>query len=176
MNARRESRLAVVEGVTSGSFLWSVSATLGLGAIMVAHVWVFAMVRYLGAGYLLYLTLKSARAALRPNQLDARDIGLGNALGAYSKGLAIYLTNPKAILFFGSLYSIGVPHDASMGDLAIVIGAVAIMSFLIFHGIALLFSSRKVMDAYLRLRRWFEGVFVLALGAAGLKVLTARVD
>jgi threonine efflux protein len=134
MNARRESRLAVVEGVTSGSFLWSVSATLGLGAIMVAHVWVFAMVRYLGAGYLLYLTLKSARAALRPNQLDARDIGLGNALGAYSKGLAIYLTNPKAILFFGSLYSIGVPHDASMGDLAIVIGAVAIMSFLIFHG------------------------------------------
>lgn len=79
-------------------------------------------------------------------------------------------------MFFGSLYSIGVPHDASMGDLAIVIGAVAIQSFLIFHGIALPFSSRKVGDAYSRLRRWFEGVFVLAVGAAGLKVLTARVD
>lgn len=30
MNAGRESRLAVVAGVTSGSFLWSVSATRGL--------------------------------------------------------------------------------------------------------------------------------------------------
>jgi threonine/homoserine/homoserine lactone efflux protein len=29
---------------------------------------------------------------------------------------------------------------------------------------------------YARLRRWFEAVFALAFGAAGLKILTARLS
>ena len=95
---------------------------------------------------------------------------------AYAKGLMLHLTNPKAILFFGSLFSIGIPPNASSGALLYVIIAISIQSFLLFHGYALLFSSRKVMAGYVKLRRWFEAVFALAFGAAGVKILTTPLD
>ncbi len=46
-----------------GSLIWSISAALGLGAIMLANAWVFEIIRYFGAAYLMYLAYKSARSA-----------------------------------------------------------------------------------------------------------------
>lgn len=176
MHSGRSMGLALAAGITTGSLTWSVAAALGLSAIMLATGWVLEVVHYMGAGYLLYLAYKSARSAMTPGALQARQIDSRSLTGAFAKGLAIHLTNPKAILFFGSLYAIGIPHSATYADLALVIGAVGLQSFLIFHGYALLFSSGPVVSGYVRLRRWFEAVFAMAFGAAGLKILTARVD
>jgi threonine/homoserine/homoserine lactone efflux protein len=92
----------------------------------------------------------------------------------FSKGLLLHITNPKAILFFGSLYSLGVPANASFQDLAIVIMAVGLQSLLVFHGYAILFSSKVMTNMYLSSRRWFEGAFALGFGAASLKILTSK--
>ncbi|MCD0503862.1 LysE family transporter, partial [Bordetella petrii] len=90
------------------------------------------------------------------------------------RGLMLHLTNPKAILFFGSLYSIGVPRDASAADLLWIITAVGIQATVVFHGYALLFSNRHMIGYYLRLRRAFEAVFAVAFAAAGIKILATR--
>ncbi|MHA1523785.1 MAG: hypothetical protein ACTSY1_05195 [Alphaproteobacteria bacterium] len=50
------------------------------------------------------------------------------------------------------------------------------INFAIFHGVALLFSSPAITAGYAKLARWFEAVFAVAFGAAGLKILTARLD
>lgn len=176
MNSGRPMGLALAAGITTGSLAWSVAAALGLGALMLAHAWVIELVRYLGAGYLLYLAFRSARSAMTPGTIKVRPVAARSLAAAYAKGMAIHLTNPKAILFFGSLYAIGIPQQASFADLALVICAVGLQSILIFHGYALLFSSAPMMAGYARLRRWFEAVFAMAFGAASLKILTARVE
>ncbi len=176
MNSGRLSGLAIASGVTTGSLIWSVSAALGLGTLMLANAWAFEIARYLGAGYLLYLAFKSARSALRPGGLPLQGSIATSLPAAYGKGLALHITNPKAIFFFGSLFAIGMPANASVQDLALVIGAVGIQSFLVFHGYALLFSSPPMMAGYARLRRWFEAVFALVFGAAGIKILTTDLD
>lgn len=176
MNSGRLSGLAIASGVTTGSLIWSVSAALGLGTLMLANAWAFEMARYVGAGYLLYLAFKSARSALSPGGLPVQGAVATSLASAYGKGLALHLTNPKAIFFFGSLFAIGIPSDASFQDLAVVIGAVGIQSFLVFHGYALLFSSPPMMAGYARLRRWFEAVFALVFGVAGAKILTTDID
>lgn len=173
MTSGRRSGLFLASGITTGSFVWSISAAAGLGAIMLANAWVFEVIRYSGAAYLMFLACKSARSALSSEELRVRSFS-GNAFSLYSKGLALHLTNPKAILFFGSLYSIGVPPGASPGELALVIASVGIQSLLVFHGYALLFSSGAMTRLYMRLRRWFEGAFALGFSAASLKILTAR--
>ena len=99
-----------------------------------------------------------------------------SARRAYARGLALHLTNPKAILFFGSLYSFGVPADATLGDLALIVIMVGLQSATILHGYALLFSNPVVVRGYLKLRRWFEGAFALAFGYAGVKILTAKLQ
>jgi threonine/homoserine/homoserine lactone efflux protein len=108
------------------------------------------------------------------SKLVTRKMALSTPRRAYAKGLALHLTNPKAILFFGSLYSLGIPAGATIGQLAIVIVAVGTQSFFIFHGYALLFSSKAMAALYLRLRRWFEGAFSIGFGIASVKILAAK--
>ncbi len=176
MQSGRKFGLALASGVSTGSLIWSTAAAFGLGAVMLANVWLFELIRYAGAGYLIWLAWRSARSALRPDQAEPKGVAYTSLRRAYGKGLALHLTNPKAILFFGSLYAIGVPPQASPAALAIVILAVALQSATLFHGYALLFSSAPLTRGYMRLRRWFEGVFALAFGLAGFKILTARLQ
>ena len=171
----RKSGLALAFGITTGSLIWSVSAALGLGALMLAHAWVLEGIRYLGAAYLMYLAIKAARSALFAKPVATNAL-VGNSRTLFAKGLALHLTNPKAILFFGSLFSLGLPPGTNASALALVILAVGIQSAVVFHGYALLFSSNKMTALYLRLKRWFEGAFALAFGAASLKILTAKLQ
>lgn len=174
MASGRPYGLAIAAGITTGSLTWSISAALGLATLMHSSVWAFELMRYVGAGYLLYLAFKSARSAMSSGKRETPTMPAASMRSAYAKGLALHLTNPKAILFFGSLFAIGVPAGASIWDLALVIGAVGIQSVLVFHGYALLFSSPPLVAGYARLRRWFEAIFAIAFGAAGLKILTTR--
>jgi threonine/homoserine/homoserine lactone efflux protein len=132
--------------------------------------------RYFGAGYLLYLAFRSARSALRPSAAATKAVVVTSRSKAYARGLALHLTNPKAILFFGSLYAIGIPPGAPLSSLVVVIAAIGLQSLILFHAYALLFSSAPMVAGYAKLRRWFEALFAVAFGLAGLKILTARLD
>ncbi len=174
MAAGRKFGLALAAGILTGSLCWSVGAALGLGAAMAANPWVLDFMRYAGAAYLLFLAFKSARGALKAGDAPTAAMA-GATLGkTYMKGLLLHLTNPKAIFFFVALYSVGVPRGASAADLATVIAAVGVQSFLIFHGYALLFSDRRIARVYAHLRRWFDATFACVFGYAGVKVLASR--
>lgn len=168
--------LSLACGVLSGSLFWSFSAAFGLGAIMYANAWLFDLVRYAGAGYLLYLAYKSTRSAFSGKDLSLRGLATSSLLANYRKGLAIHLTNPKAILFFGSLYSIGLPQGVDTSALLSVIAAVALESATVFLGYAWLFSSPSVRAFYVKSRRAMDAAFALVFGAAGLKILLSRIS
>lgn len=176
MNYGRKHGLAIAAGITSGSFTWSISAALGLGAIMAANAWAFEIIRYFGACYLLYLAYKSARSALNPAPTHRQNLKIGSLKSAYAKGLALHLTNPKAVLFFGSLYAIGLPINTPPIALVMVIAAIGLQSIIVFHGYALLFSSPPMVAVYERMKRGFDTVFALAFGVAGVKILSAQLE
>ena len=100
MSSGRKTGLALASGVTTGSFIWSVSAAFGLGAVMAANAWVFEVIRYFGAGYLMWLAIKAARSAWAGNRLATKPLPPTTPRRAYTKGLALHLTNPKAVLLF----------------------------------------------------------------------------
>jgi len=175
MASGRTSGLALASGISTGSLMWSIAAALGLSALMLANVWVFELIRYIGSAYLMFLAYKAARSALSSEYLATSSV-TGGKRSLYAKGLALHLTNPKAILFFASLFTIGIPPGTEVQQLLIVIAAVGLQSFLVFHCYALLFSSQKITEIYLKLRRWFDAAFALGFGSASIKVLTAKVQ
>ena len=176
MASGRSYGLALASGITTGSLTWSIGAAAGLSVVMLANAWMFEAMRYAGTAYLLFLAFKSARSAMTPGVPTATKIRTSSLGAAYRRGLLLHLTNPKAILFFGALYSVGVPAGTSPATLALVIAAVGVQSFALFHGYALLFSSPPMAAGYARLRRWFEAAFAVAFAAAGIKILTARLS
>jgi threonine/homoserine/homoserine lactone efflux protein len=139
---------------------------------MQTHVWMFTVMRYLGAAYLLFLTFKSLRSAMKKDVQIKADIADGSFGKVYLKGLLIHLTNPKAVLAWGSVFALTLPPAAPITDLfrlqAILMGA----STSVMVAYALLFSSAAAIRVYERARRWFELTFAALFGAASLKILT----
>ncbi|MEM1038466.1 MAG: LysE family transporter [Pseudomonadota bacterium] len=167
--------LAVATGIVAGSFMWSISAALGLSALMVANAWALEVIRYAGALYLLYLAWKSARAAWAgkaTNLVGAATPSSHRAL--FAKGLLLHLTNPKAILFFGALYAFVLKPGEPWQTLAIVVAAIGLQSTIIFLGYALLFSRPKVRALYARAARSIQAACAVVFGGFALRLLTAK--
>ena len=101
MSSGRLYGLATAFGIITGSIIWSIIAALGLGAVMMSNVWMFDVLRYFGAGYLLFLALKSARSALTASKSHAHALAQPETsfIKAYSKGLLLHLTNQKLFCF-----------------------------------------------------------------------------
>ena len=174
----RKHGLVLASGITSGSLIWSTAAALGMGTVMLANSWLFETLKYAGAAYLFYLAVKSARSAMRPSaagplSAEKQPLGLGRT---YLKGLAIHLTNPKAIFFLGSIYALGLPSDARPMDLATVVLALGCQSALICHLYALIFASKPIVAGYRKSRRALDGLFAMLFGAASIKILTTSIS
>jgi threonine/homoserine/homoserine lactone efflux protein len=167
----RTAGLQLAAGVVVGSETWEIAEALGLSVIMMSNVWLFEIVRYAGALYLLYLAIKSLRSAcvgaVAAPQKPAR-------IGAFGKGLALHLMNPKAVLGWGAIYAVALMPDAQPTSVAGLFGALIMTSAVVFLGYAVLFSSESIARGYLRLKRVFDASFGLLFRAASLKLLTTK--
>jgi threonine/homoserine/homoserine lactone efflux protein len=93
-------------GVSCGQAVWTLAASAGVSALLVASEPAFLTVKYLGAAYLLYLGLHAIWSAIRRGPASpAAPTGLPRrgALACYRRGLLSDLGNPKMAVFFTSL-------------------------------------------------------------------------
>ncbi|MEX0312108.1 MAG: LysE family translocator [Tateyamaria sp.] len=176
MTAGRASALAFALGILAGSASWGIAAALGLSAIMLSHVWVFEIIRYAGVAYLSWLALKALKSAWRGGDAAVGTPFSGTGRSLFLKGAAIHITNPKAILSWGSIYAIALPPDVGPAAVFQCFAYLYAGSILIFIGYALMFSSGRVVSAYRKARRWFDLAFAGFFGFASFKILTARLQ
>src|SRR5687767_7019466 len=99
----RRGGVATAAGVSVGQACWTVAASIGLAALLVASEPVFVALKLAGAAYLVYLGLQALRAALFGRPAPATGPASGGALPAYREGVLSNLGNPKMAVFFTSL-------------------------------------------------------------------------
>jgi len=95
----RTAGLASVFGITTGTLVHVLASTLGLSALLASSTLAFAVVKYAGAGYLIYM---GARRILKRADTPASSLKLPRrSLGRlYRDGFVVNLLNPKTGLFF----------------------------------------------------------------------------
>ena len=98
MRHGRRAGLSLSAGIMAGSYIWSATAAFGVGAILLAHVWMLETVRYCGGAYLLWLAFKSLRSAMVPGAGKIADMPAPR--GHFMAGLALHITNPKPIVLW----------------------------------------------------------------------------
>lgn len=101
----RAAGVATAAGVAAGQACWTVAASVGLAALLVASEPVFLALKLAGAAYLVYLGLQALRHATRP-VVHAAVRGARSRLDApraFRQGLLSNLGNPKMAVFFTSL-------------------------------------------------------------------------
>ncbi len=175
ISSGRPSALAFALGILAGSASWGIAAALGLSAIMLANVWVFEIIRYAGAAYLAWLAIKALKTAWKGDAASGTPFS-GSFRSLFLKGAAVHITNPKAILSWGSIFAIALPPDAGPAAVFECFAYLYAGSILIFIGYAFLFSSPKVMAGYAKANRWFNLAFAGFFGLASFKILTARLQ
>jgi threonine/homoserine/homoserine lactone efflux protein len=86
-------------GVALGDVVWSVLALIGMGWVAATFGDVMALMRWVAAGLFLVLGLAVLRHARDPVGRDRRLTRPGRLAG-FAAGVAVILSNPKAILFY----------------------------------------------------------------------------
>ncbi|MEL6583988.1 MAG: LysE family translocator [Pseudomonadota bacterium] len=145
-------------------------------ALLVASAPAFLVLKIVGAGYLAYLAIKAVRSALRAGEHLPREPIRADLRGAYLKGCLIHFTNPKAVLFWGALFTVFVGPGASAADLIKVVLVCSVLGAICFPGFAIVFSIPGAQRGYFRLRRWIDGALAAVFSFAAFKVLTARLS
>jgi threonine/homoserine/homoserine lactone efflux protein len=86
-------------GIYLADLFWFTLAATGLAALAQAFAGVFLLLKWVGAAYLLYLAIRMWRSA--PAHLDAAAArGPLSHRSLVAGGLAVTLSNPKAIVFY----------------------------------------------------------------------------
>ena len=168
----RAAGLQLASGVICGSLFWGCCAALGLATVLARYSDALIVLKILGGTYLLWLAFKAFRSALKPG--SAETMPVNTSRGLVVSGLAIHLTNPKAVLAWVAILSVGVQGDAPVAHSLIMFASCAVIGVCVFFGYAVLFSTRRAQELYDRMRRPLETLLGVAFGAAGLHLITGR--
>jgi threonine/homoserine/homoserine lactone efflux protein len=116
-------------GIVSANVVWFTLSAVGLGAVLLAMGdWFFA-VKWLGAAYLVYLAIKPFWRRLASYEgLPPGNLPQASALGVWTRAVALQLTNPKALMFFGALLPQFVRTDGDVAWQILILGATSVLS------------------------------------------------
>ena len=164
-------------GVGSAIFLHVGYSLLGIGFIVSQSIVLFNALKWAAAAYLLYIGFKALRA--KPAKASDEAIKGGpnerSAKSAYISGFVTNGLNPKATLFFLSLFTVVInPHTPLLvqGGYGIYL-AVATAAW--FCVVARLFSQARVRAGFARMGHWFDRAMGGVLVALGIKLAFTEV-
>ena len=95
----RRAGMLVVLGLCTGLLGHTAAVTLGLAAVFATSAVAFTVLKFVGAGYLLYLAWKAWGAPV-DTSVGADNGSANSARKLYARGIVMNLTNPKVALFF----------------------------------------------------------------------------
>lgn len=176
MGQGRLPALVLAAGIMTGSMIWAMLAATGVSTLLSAYANALTAIKIGGGLYLLFLAAKSARSAFKPGHGEARQEGGPiDYRRLYWRGLMLHLTNPKSILAWIAIMSLGLKSDAPGYTAAAIIAGCAMIGLTTFGGYALVFSARPMVRLYQKAQRWIEATLALFFGFAGLRLLLSRV-
>jgi threonine/homoserine/homoserine lactone efflux protein len=168
-NGDRRAATYAALGVTVGAVAWSSAAVLGVSALFVAVPALRLALQVAGAAYLIYV---ACRMWLAPLPAASRIGGLSRG-GALRAGLLTNLSNPKAALFFGSIFTTALPGHPSPVLLVASI-AIVLVNALGWHLLlAFLFSRQAVQNGYSARRATLSRVAGSVVGTIGIYLLVS---
>lgn len=173
----RQSGSWTAVGVGAGILVHVGYSLLGIGLIVSQSIMLFNLFKWLAAAYLFYLGYQALRA--KPITVADRDLtgnqpslspGRAFAIGFVTNGL-----NPKATLFFLSLFTVVIDPRT---PLAVQAGYGVYLAFATgvwFCLVAWLFSRERVRAGFARMGHWFDRVTGAVLIGLGVRLAASEI-
>jgi RhtB (resistance to homoserine/threonine) family protein len=173
-NGKRAGLLCSL-GIALGLSVHILYSAFGLAAVIANSASAIWVIKLLGGSYLIYLGVSGLRARARntetivtdgvDDQSDLKTIGLGFLCNAL---------NPKAPIYFISLFTIVLSENTPAQHLLIYGLWMMVLQFAWFSFLTILLSRPMVMDRFQALGHWIDRVAGGAMLLLGIKVLASR--
>ena len=165
-SAIRQSRshaLFAALGIALSILVWSICAISGLHFLFQKMAWLQQVLMILGGLYLLYLGYQLLKSAFNKQPVTSTPAVLpATSQKSHSKillqGFFTNMANPKALVYFSSVFSIGISAEASIFEQGSLLALVFIESLIWFAAVALVFSAPKMSRYYQKFSKKIDGI------------------
>ena len=156
--SRKEAMMGML-GITCGVMVWAGIALLGLHLIIEKMAWLHTLIMVGGGLYLCWMGYQMLRGALKKEAVSAPapQVELAKSGRSFLKGLLTNLANPKAIIYFGSVFSLFVGETLAW-----------------FTVVASLFALPQMRRGYQRLAKWIDGFAGALFAGFGIHLIISR--
>jgi RhtB (resistance to homoserine/threonine) family protein len=164
-------------GIGSGIAVHIVYSLLGLGYFLKHSPRALTVVQYGGATYLAWVGVQALRTRPRTGdiELGGADPAAPTDRAAWTTGFLVNVLNPKAALFFISLFPLAVsvttPKLIQVGYGVWLVGATAGW----FCFVSIVFTRREVRTAFLRHGHWIDRALGVVFLAFALSLALASI-
>ncbi|MBB3233299.1 LysE family translocator [Phyllobacterium endophyticum] len=160
--------LVSVLGIHLGTIVHITAAAVGLSALIMSSALAFAVVKYLGAAYLVWIGIRTLLA--KDPHPEAPAVPAEPLRRVFRDGFVVNLFNPKtAIFFLAFLPQFVDPARGALHWQILVLGLTFMVLGIISDGIFALIAGAagdflRRNRRFLRLQRWFAGTSFIGLG------------
>lgn len=148
----------------------------GLAIIISKSILAFNFIKFLGAGYLIYIGIKSFFS--KSSQIEVSDEKNEKNISSFEAlkmGFFTNILNPKASLFFLSLFTFVISPDTPKYVMAILSLIMILDTMLWFSLVSIFFTQEKVQELFNKYQGAFNKVFGALLIGLGIKIGLSKV-
>lgn len=170
MKGKMKSGIKASLGLGVGYLIHTFAAVLGLSALILSSAFLFTIIKYLGAIYLLYLGVQSLIHCYRnESQIcveDSNDMQ-GNV---FKQGIIVSVLNPKVAMFFLAFLPQFIEPTAlnatrELLSLGLLFSVLATACNLFYASLGSILFSRPQAQKYTRVLEGASGTILIALSA-----------
>lgn len=170
---------ATIAGLQLGLSVILLVAGVGVGALLLASATAFTVVKFAGAGYLIWLGIKQWRsrveASVSSGDAAQSPAGVPSTRERFTTGFLTNVTNPKGIVFMVAVLPQFIDPARSLWlQLLILLVTTVAVDLVVMHGYAFLASRAQAWLATARARRAQNRVFGGVLMAMGASLLLVK--
>lgn len=169
----RKHAFATSAGIASGILLHVAYCLLGVAIIIASSETLFNVFKYMAAAYLAYIGVQALRSKPSTDNNDALQTALlcGTYRQAFTKGFLVNALNPKATLFFLSLFTLVISATTPTWIQGMYGVYMALATWLWFSVLSVILSRQPVRDFFKRQGYWFDRAIGLVLILLALTVV-----
>jgi RhtB (resistance to homoserine/threonine) family protein len=171
-NGKRAGLLCSI-GIALGLSVHILYSAFGLAAVIANSSSALWLIKLLGGSYLIYLGISGLRAKARSSEATTA-VANQAALKTMGLGFLCNALNPKAPIYFISLFTIVLSQNTPAQHLLIYGIWMMVLQFAWFSFLTMLLSRPMVMDRFQALGHWIDRVAGGAMLLLGIKVLVSR--
>lgn len=163
-SAVRQSRshaIFAAFGISLSILVWALCAMSGLHYLFQKMAWLQHVLMILGGLYLCYLGIQLFKSALRQSEetIEKTQIKTEQSyIRLLVQGFLTNMANPKALVYFSSVFAIAIDTDASLMQQSSLLALIFIESLIWFALVAVLFSAPKVNHYYQKMSQKIDAI------------------